>query len=145
MAKSARTEIERQQLYDLLAAPENTALAQRSLELALSGEPPSTVAPDIISTASERHPHEALDFAIAHWDRISPMIEPTTQGRFVPGLLRDAVDPSLIDELDAFAQEHIPPDARQDLRKSEANVRYLAQVRRDRLPQINQWLQQPRG
>lgn len=26
-----------------------------------------------------------------------------------------------------------------------ANVRYLAQVRRDRLPQINQWLQQPRG
>jgi len=30
------------------------------------------------------------------------------------------------------------------LRKSEANVRYLAQVRQDRLPQINEWLQQPR-
>jgi len=144
MAKSARTEIERQQLYDLLAVPENAALTRRSLELALSGEPPPTVAPDIISTASERHPREALDFAIAHWDRISLMIEPTTQARFVPGLLRGAFDPSLIDKLDAFAQEHIPPDARQDLRKSEANVRYLAQVRQDRLPQINEWLQQPR-
>jgi len=145
MAKSARTEIERQQLYDLLATPENAALTQRSLELALSGEPPPTVAPDIISTASERHPREVLDFAIAHWDRISPLIEPTTQTRFVPSLLHGAFDPSLIDKLDAFAQEHIPPDARQDLRKAEANVRYLAQVRRDRLPQINQWLQQPRG
>lgn len=145
MAKSARTEIERQQLYDLLAAPEDAALAQRSLELALSGEPPTTVAPDIISTASERHPHEALDFAIAHWDRISPMIEPSAQARFVPGLLNNAFDPGLIDELNAFAQEHIPTEARQDLRKSEANVRYLAQVRRDQLPQINQWLQQPRG
>jgi aminopeptidase N len=145
MAKSARTEIERQQLYGLLGASENAALAQRSLELALSGEPPPTVAPDIISAASERHPHEALDFAIAHWDRISPMIEPATQARFVPGLLGNAFDPSLIDELNAFAQEHIPPEARQDLRKSEAYVRYLAQVRRDRLPQINQWLQQPRG
>ena len=73
------------------------------------------------------------------------MIEPATQARFVPGLLGNAFDPSLIDELNAFAQEHIPPEARQDLRKSEAYVRYLAQVRRDRLPQINQWLQQPRG
>ena len=145
MAKSARTEIERQQLYDLLAVPENPSLAQRALELALSGEPPPTVAPDIISTASERHPREALDFAIAHWDQISPLIEPTSQARFVPGLVHDAFDPSLIDSLDAFAQQHIPPEARQDLRKSEANVRYLAQVRQERLPQISQWLQQPHG
>jgi len=145
LAKSAATEIERRELYELLAAPESTSLVQQALELAISGEPPSTITPVMISTASTRHPKIAFDFAVAHWDTIAPHIEPATQARYVPSLLHDATDLSLIDKLDAFAERHIPPDARQDLRKAEATVRYLAEIRKDRLPEVDQWLKNQRG
>jgi hypothetical protein len=40
---------------------------------------------------------------------------------------------------------HIPPDGRQELRKAEATVRYLAMIRNDRLPKIDRWMQTDGG
>jgi aminopeptidase N len=140
MAKSAPSEIERQDLYDLLAAPQSAALVQQALDLAVSGEPPPTVAPDMISTAARRHPALAFDFASAHWQRLGPLIEPASQVRFVPSLVADASDVKLIGKLDAFAARYIPASARQDLHKAESNIRYLAAVVKYRLPQIDRWI-----
>ena len=141
MAKSAATEIERREFYDLLAAPDNVVLVQQALTLAISGEPPPTVAPDMVRSATSCHPELAFEFAIAHWDIIAALIEPTSRARFVPSLVSNASDRKLIDKLDAFAEQHIPPDARQDLRKAESNIRYLATVRDARLPEIDRGIQ----
>jgi aminopeptidase N len=145
MAKSAATELERGELYDLLAAARNEGLVQLALELASSGEPPPTIAPEMIITASHRHPKIAFDFTVAHWDTIASLIEPTSQARFVPSLLDTASDPELIGALNAFAERHIAPDARQDLRKTEAAVRYHAAIRKDRLPEVDQWVKNDGG
>jgi aminopeptidase N len=145
MAQAAATEMERRELYVLLAVPANEVLVQRALDLAISGEPPATIAPEMISAASERHPKLAFEFAIAHWDRIAPLIEPSSQARYVPSLLNDATDLNLIGELEHFAEGHIPPDDRQELRKAAANVRYLAMVRDDRLPEIDRWIKTDGG
>jgi aminopeptidase N len=145
MAQAAATEMERRELYVLLAAPESEVLVQRALDLAISGEPPATIAPEMISAASERHPKLALEFVITHWDRIAPRIEPSSQARYVPSLLSDATDLNLIGELERFAEGHIPPDGRQELRKAEATVRYLAMIRNDRLPEIDRWMQTDGG
>jgi len=146
MAKSAATELERGELYDLLAAAHDETLVQRVLKLAISGEPPPTIAPGMIDAASYRHPKTAFDFTVAHWDAISPMIEPTSRPQFVPRLLDTACDPRLLESLNAFAERHIPSDARQALRQTEATVRYRAAVRQDRLPEVDQWLNnQPGG
>jgi aminopeptidase N len=141
MAQAAATEMERRELYALLAVPESEILVRRALDLAISGEPPATIAPEMISAASERHPKLALEFAMAHWDRIAPLIEPSSQARYVPGLLNAATDLNLIGELERFAAGHIPRDGRQELRKAEATVRYLAMIRNDRLPEIDRWIQ----
>ncbi len=140
LAKAARTGLERQELYDLLGSAEDKALAARALNLALSGEPPATTAPEIIRAVSFLHPAMAFDFAVAHWDQVSRLLEPTSQARFVPELVGQASDLALIGRLDAFAAGHIPPTARQDLTKAEATIRYLAKVRSERLPQVDQWL-----
>jgi aminopeptidase N len=145
MAKSAATELEREELYNLLAAAHSEVLVQQALQLASSGEPPPTIAPEMIATASYRHPKIAFDFTVAHWDAISSLIEPTSQPRFVPDLLNTASDPQLLDSLNAFAEHHIPPDARQNLRKTEATVRYRATIRKDRLPEVDQWVQSQVG
>ncbi len=141
MAKSAATELEREELYDLLARAHNEALGQQALQLASSGEPPPTIAPEMIATASYRHPKIAFDFTVAHWDVISSLIEPASQSRFVPSLLNTASDPQLLDSLNGFAERHIPPDARQTLLKTEAVVRYRAAIRNDRLPEVDRWVQ----
>jgi aminopeptidase N len=140
MAKSAKTALERQELYDLLATAQDRGLTQQALDLALSGEPPTTMVPEMIAVAAHQHPDMALDFAIAHWDKLTVSLEPTTQAAFVPRLVLSASDIRLIGKLNAFAAAHIAADARQDVRKSVSNVRYLASIREQRLPEVDRWL-----
>ncbi len=140
LARAATTEIERRELYELLASAEDEALARRALELALSGEPPATLMPEMIRAVSLRHPALALDFAIRHWDAIGPQIEPTRRASFVPRLLSTAADVRLLGPLSGFADAHIAPGARMDLRKIESSVRYRAQVRGTRLAEVDAWI-----
>jgi aminopeptidase N len=140
LARSAATFVERQELYDLLGAARDPALADRALELALSGEPPKTVVPEIINVVSRLHPRRAFEFAVANWDRVELLIEPNIRSRYVPRLISNASDATLIDAVNQFAEQHIPAQARLDLRKAVANVRYFATIRRDRLPEVDEWL-----
>ena len=140
LARSAKTQVERQELYVLLAATEDDALVEEALELALSGEPPATSVPDMISMASRLHPQTAFDFAVGHWNQIVSLLEHSIRLNYVPHLAGGASDLKLIDKLNAFAEQYIPSGGRLDLRKSESNIRYLAKIRKDRLPEVDQWL-----
>jgi aminopeptidase N len=119
---------------------QDDGLAQRALDLAASGEPPATTMPGMIRMVSVRHPALAFTFAAAHWDQIAKVLEPTSQGSYMPRLIGNASDATLIPKLDAFAKDHIPESARQDLRKAEATIRYLAKVRAERLPEADKWI-----
>jgi len=145
MAKSAKTQLERQELYNLLGDAADKALARRALDLALSGEPPTTTTPSMMQSVSFLHPEMAFDFAAAHWDQIGKLLEPSTQSGYMPRLVGGSSDLKLIAKLDAFARDNIPQTARQDLRKSEATIRYLAKVRQDRLPEVDRWLKTKGG
>ena len=144
MALSAKTLLERQQAYDLLGAAEDPALARKALDLALSGEPPATIAPEIIAVVSDRHPDLAFDFAVANWEKLSPLVEPNTRPQALPRLIAGANDVAIIARLDAFAETHIPAGSRQALRQVEAGVRYQARIRNDRLPEVDAWLKSRR-
>jgi aminopeptidase N len=136
LAQSTPSEIERLELYEFLASPEDERLVHKALNLTLSGEPPPTVVPHILQEAAVLHPRLALEFTVANWHKLSVTIEPDFQVRFAPRLLKSTYDDSLIAPLDAFARAHIPPDKRLDVHKAEASIRYLARVRRQRLPDL---------
>ena len=140
MAKSAPTELERKEFYELLASSESEELTRQALALVFSDEPPATLAPQIVSFASFLHPQLALDFAIDHWDKLSAMLESSSTAQFVPRLTRNSADLKLLEKLDAFAAAHIPPSARQDFRRAAARIRYLAKVRAERLPEADRWI-----
>jgi len=141
MVRSARSEIERQQLYRLLATPRDDALIRQALELAVSGEPPPTLVPGMIRQAAQRHPRLAFEFAASHWEPIAATLEPESRTFFLPSLLHTASDMKVLDELKRFAAAHIAPQARQEVRKAQASVRYRAHIRRNRLPAVDRWLQ----
>jgi aminopeptidase N len=145
MAKSAKTELERREFYGLLAAAEDTGLAQQALDLAVSGEPPATLGPRLINVVSGRHPEMAFDFAVAHWDKVGPMIEPASEQLYMPRLLRTGFDLKLIAKLDAFAKDRIPASARQGVDKADSLIRYLAKIRQERLPGVDRWVQSQGG
>ena len=140
MAKGAPSEMERQHLYHLLGAAQDDALMQRAQTLALSGDVPATVAPDIISATAARHPEAALDFAIRNWDKISKMLEVTSALQYVPRLTVNSTELATVDKLNAFAAAHVPENARQDYVLATARVRYLAKVVAMRLPEVDRWL-----
>ena len=141
LAKSAKTQLERREYYDFLGDAEDPALARQALALSLSGEPEATTAPDIIRNVADRHPDMAFDFAAAHWDRIASLLEPTSQPGYMAHLVAaSANDVAMISKLDAFADAHIPAGARQDVRKTDASIRYVAKIKAERLPEADRWI-----
>jgi aminopeptidase N len=140
MARSANTELERQEFYGLLGAAEDKALVRRALDLVFSDEVETTTGPRIISRVSMRHPEMALDFSITNWDRLVKMLEAGSAHQFVPGLARYSADLKSIERLNGFAEARIPASARQDLTRAISRIRYQADVRTKRLPEVDRWL-----
>jgi aminopeptidase N len=140
LAKSTASELERKELYQLLGAAQSDALTQQALALVFSGEVPTTIAPDIINRVSNRHPEVAMDFAIAHWDKLVKMLEANTSLSFVPRLAGNSTNLKTVDTLNTFAAAHVPENARQEYVLTIARIRYLAKVRATRLPEVDRWL-----
>ena len=134
------SELERGELYALLGGTEDKALAQQALKLVFSGEFPPTIGPRIVGRVSQRHPEMALDFTITNWEKLSKMLEGGTALQFVPGMARNSADLKSIEKLNAFAAAHVPENARQDIVLAIARVRYQANMRATRLPEIDRWL-----
>jgi aminopeptidase N len=142
MAKTATSELERQDLYDLLGLAESDALAKQALGLVFSDELASspTTGPRIISAVSQRHPEMALDFSLANWDKVYQKLEVGSALQYLPGLARNSTDLKSIDKLNAFAVAKVPENARQDYVLAAARIRYQAKVRAERLPEVDKWL-----
>ena len=126
MAKGARSEVERKEFYSLLGRTEDPALAQKALDLAISGEPPPTVAPNVIDSVAIRYPGLALDFSAAHWAVISQLMEPDSRTQYVADLVGRGADPALIAKLDAFAEKYVPASAQGEVRRADAQIAYRA-------------------
>ncbi len=140
LARKAPTEVERQELHELMASAISSELGTRMLALALSGELPSTTVTSLVWSVAERHPTLAFDFALAHWDELSKLFDPGDDADYLPSIVGNAPDAALADRLQAFGIAHIPADARVSLRKAVSKMRWRATIRRDQLPEIDRWL-----
>jgi aminopeptidase N len=140
MAKAAQSELERQELYELLGSAQSDALARKSLALVFSDEIQPTIGPVLVRSTAAQHPEMALDFAIANWDRFSKLLEAGSALQFVPRLANNSADLKSVDKLNAFANARVPENARQEYTLSMALIRYLAKVRDTRLPEVDRWL-----
>ena len=145
LAREARTNVVRQQLYDHLAGARDPALAARGLALALSDEPPRTELEGMLDSLAVQHPALAFEGVSAHWAEIAPRLDPSESTYFLPRLVSESPDPALAARLQAFANAHIPASARRDTAKALSNMRYQQRIREQRLPEIGRWLAQARA
>jgi aminopeptidase N len=145
LARDAPTMLERQEYYSLLAAARDPAQSARALALVLSGEPPATFASGMLSAAAKYHAGAVLDWLGAHWDRMGDVLGAVNPGPSTATLMENASDPSLVPRLEAFAKRHVPEGGRRSLLVAEANIRYRAQVREQRLPELARWVAAGQG
>jgi aminopeptidase N len=139
-AKAEQSSMIKSELYDLLGAAKDKALAQRTLDLALTDEPGATSGASMISHVASQHPDLAFDFAVAHLDQMSSKIDSTSASRYFPGLGGRSADPAMVDKLRAYARQHLAAEAQGDTKTAIAAIQYRVKVRGTRLQQIDAWL-----
>jgi aminopeptidase N len=99
LAKEATDSFGKDQFFIALASAQDTSLAQRALEIALSDEPAKTTGPKMIARVAVNNPDLAWHFALDHMELLSPRLDEMQRYTFVPTLTTEATNPSVLDEL----------------------------------------------
>lgn len=139
-ALAEKTPLVKDQLYFLLSTSEDEALARRALELALTDEPGATNSPAMISGVSQLHPDLAFDFAMSHLAAVNDKLDAPSRSVYFPSLGSRSADAAMIGKINAYANEHLPADARRSAATAVANINDRIRVRSEQLPAIDAWL-----
>lgn len=141
-ANAEKNTMLRAELFTLLGAVLDPALAQRALDLALTDEPGQTTSPTLLRRVARQHPDLAWDFVQQHLPAVFEKLQASERSSFVPALGAGSVDPAMIDKIGAYAQAHIAADARRKANESIGAIRERLRIRQTRLPQITAWVAQ---
>jgi len=140
LARAETSAMTRSELYDLLGASDDPALARRALQLALTEEPGATSSATLISRVAVKHPDLAFDFALAHRTEVEAKVDPTSRSRYFPQLGSLSADPAMVAKLQAYGRSYLPPESRGDVHAAVAAVQYRVKNGAARLPEIGAWL-----
>jgi aminopeptidase N len=140
-AKAEHNPLVRAQLYRMLGAAHDPALAQRALDLALTDEPGPTTSPNIIAAVAAEHPDLAFDFALRNRERVEGLVDSSSRSRYLPGLAAGSSDPAMIAKLQAFADRNMTPQSRRPADIAIASIRDRVRTREARLPEISRWFE----
>jgi aminopeptidase N len=141
LAREARDPQEQRRFLIAMARARDRRLAERTLEMALGPDVPTTIAPVLIQVVSGAHPDLAWRFAQSRQKEISGRLDPSQQMSFAPSLLGSASDARLADQLKSYAQRAFDAGGRRDSERVESAIRHRARIRTERLPEIDRWLQ----
>jgi aminopeptidase N/DNA-binding beta-propeller fold protein YncE len=140
LARDSRSTLEQEPLYRVLGRTRDPALAQRALELSVSGEPPRTTAAEILQAVAQRHAAPAFEFAAAHWNQVSQLLSPFFAGRFATEVAAGSDDLRTVAGLSEFCDRTRSACIPGEVRKAIASIRYLASIKQQRLSEIDRWL-----
>ena len=140
LARAAPTALAKADFYQLLGFARDRAQADRALALAISGEPPATVAGSLLRSIGVGHPGATLDFIAVHWSQVEPLFGEGAGATIAARFFDTGADWAMLPRLDAFVAAHVPAAARARIVKNAALIRYRATVRDRRLPEADRWI-----
>ncbi|QGN56418.1 M1 family peptidase [Novosphingobium sp. Gsoil 351] len=122
LAKSSPALVERSTYFGLLGRASDPALAQATLDLALTDTPPPTVRAAMVRAVAEGHADLAFGYAMAHRAQIEALVDDSSQASYFAGLASTAQDPTTLTALQAYGAG-LKPDQRKPV------ARVLGQIR----------------
>jgi puromycin-sensitive aminopeptidase len=139
-AQAEKSPMIKDQMYHLISTSKNPELANRALELAMTDEPGVTNSAGMLDQVARLYPDTTFDFAIAHLTQVEKFVDGSSRSRYIPRLAGESSDPAMIDKLNAYAKAHLAASALGSTKTALANINYHANVRIQRLPEIDAWL-----
>jgi aminopeptidase N len=128
-------------LYRLLGASRDPALAQRTLDLALTAEPGATTSPGMISTVAGVHPDLAFDWALRNREKVEALVDISSRSRYLAGLGAGSTNPAMVARIEEFATKYMTPASRRPADQAIGAIRDRVRVRTTRVPDITRWLE----
>jgi aminopeptidase N len=141
-ARAATSPSVHDQLYGLLGAPADDALARRALELALTGEPGAGNSTVIVARVARLHPELAFDFALAHRAQLNGWIEPLARAAYFPRMAAGSSESATRERVLALGGAHASPEEKQAAARVAARIADRIRVQHERLPEIDTWVAQ---
>jgi aminopeptidase N len=141
-AKAEQSSIVKNDLYTLLGMAADQSLAQRALELAISGEPAATTASGIIGAVSQDYSELAFEFALAHMDKVNALLDAPSRGSFYSRLAGGSTHAETITRLKAYADANLPASARGPIATTVSRIQFRIDAIRERMPAVETWLAQ---
>lgn len=141
MALASTNALEKQQIYGVLGETRDRTLAQRTLVLALSAEPPTTLRQNILRGPSANFPAMTWAYLKANKARADALFAPGSMVGMLQRITGGWADEAIAGEALAMAKAEgeVPPR----LKASLSAAVYRAKVRRERLDDIRQWVARP--
>ncbi|HEY3897438.1 MAG TPA: M1 family metallopeptidase [Chthoniobacter sp.] len=130
-------------LYSALVSARNPALAGQTLLLSLSNELIAPEAARIVQRVAHdgEQPELAWEFAHKHLEELLAKLPTLAANHYVPNIFEGFDDAARADELEAFAQQNLPPVAQPAVARAADNIRFHAEFKARVLPQIDAWWQ----
>ncbi|MBI5939933.1 MAG: M1 family metallopeptidase [Caulobacterales bacterium] len=138
MARTSTNALEKQQLYSVLGETRDRALARRTLELALSDEPPTTLRQNILRGPSANFPAMTWTYLRANKTRADALFAPGSMVGMLQRITGGWADETIAN--DALAMARAEGEVPQRLKASLSAAVYRARVRRERLDEIGEWV-----
>lgn len=139
-ARSAKSQMERNELFAAMAGVRDPALAKQVLDLAISDRVPVTIGPRLIQRLSDRHEAMAWQFSLDHLDRIGKGLDSMASAQFMPSLLSGTQDPAMAQTLADYIDKSVRPEDRARANAALGSARQNVRFKSEQRDRVDSWL-----
>ncbi len=139
-ARAEKDPLAKSRILGAMAGAQDPALSIRMVDIALGPDAPAGTAPGLLGAAAQVNPDAVWAALRPHLADPNLPMDRNSVLRTVPRIIGNSADPARIAELDAYAADHIPADARQGVERAKAQIRLNASVRATAIPDIDAWV-----
>jgi aminopeptidase N len=140
-AKAMPDPLERSQVLEAAAKVADPQLSARLVEIALGPDAPAGTALELLAIASNFNPDTVWSALAPHLDDAHLSIDRQDLDFMIPYIAGLSARPERIDDLQAYADKHMPADARQRVVGAIASIQSNIRARSKVLPQVDQWIE----
>ncbi len=139
LAQNADSAVQRSTYYALLGAADDDTLAQRALDLALSGKVGVTDSASIISAVASGHGDLAFNFVLDNQEKVNSLVDDSGMARFLARLASNVKSEQSQRRLEQF-RDTLSPDMRKPIDRSIAINREQEKTRPRQIAEVKSWL-----
>jgi aminopeptidase N len=135
---------EKQNYYHALTHAIDPKLVQKTLQIALTDELPTSRALFLVGKIARYsdHPETAWDFAKANMKAILAKADSLAANSYAPGLFTFFSEKSRVEELKAYAKANLPAGSAKEVAKAVDEVEFRAEFKSRLAQQLKTWIDQ---